>query len=429
MGTATTHLAAPPAPRGIIRRLQSRQGREDPFPLFEEVRQAGPVVSLGPSSLLVTGYGECLQVLTDRVWQVPDRDWRTARGLDTDSPGSQILATLPRLNPPRHGQMRRLQSGPFTATALERLRPTVRRLVRTHLDELDAQLSRCGRVDFVETVARALPIAVMSVILGLPAADRDLLARYSIATAALTEPFATPEQTAAADAAAADFHAYVMALLDERARTPGDDLLSRWLTQAHGGSGTVSRDELAAHVVFLVGAGAETTSSLFATALQALERHPDQARWLAAHPEAMPQAIEELTRWDPSVQNAVRVPAQDTHLAGIPVPAGTLVHALIAAANRDPAHFPRPDALDFRRRPQRSLNFGAGIHYCLGAPLARMNASEFLPELLHRFPALRTVGPAARPPGLNLRTFLTLPVTRTSPDAEVDRAAARNGAA
>lgn len=427
MGTATTHQAAPPAPRGIIRRLQSRQGRENPFPLFEEIRSVGPVVGLGPCSLLVTGYTECLQILTDRRWQVPDHQWRTARGLDTVSPGSKILATLPRLNPPRHGSMRRLQSGPFTPAALERLRPTVRTLVRTHLDRLDAELSQHGRVDFVETVARALPIAVMSEILGLPAADRALITRYSIATATLTEPFATPAQTAAADTAAAKFHAYVLALLNERARTPGDDLLSQWLTQQHPGVGPVSRDELAAHIVFLVGAGAETTSALFATAVQALEQHPDQALWLAAHPEALPQAIEELTRWDPSVQNAVRVPAQDTTLAGIPVPAGTLVHALVAAANRDPAHFLHPHTLDFQRPPQRSLAFGAGIHYCLGAPLARLNATEFLPELLRRFPTLRSEGPATRPPGLNLRTFLALPVTRTPPDVDGNDAADGSG--
>ncbi|MGW5852607.1 cytochrome P450 [Streptomyces sp. NPDC055254] len=404
--------AAPPAPRGVIRRLQSRQGREDPFPLFEEIRRAGPVVSLGPHAFLVTGYTPCLQILTDRIWHVPDHTWRTARGLDTGGPSEKVLLTLPRLNPPRHGHMRRLQAGAFTPSALERLRPTVRTLVRTHLDRLDAELTEHGRADFIQTVARALPIAVMCAILGLPTEDQALMARYSLDTAALTEPFATPVQTAVADAAAAEFHAYVMTLLGERVRTPGADLLSRWLTHDSPGTAHVSRDELATHIVFLVGAGAETTSSLFATAVQAFEQHPNQARWLTDHPEALPQAIEELTRWDPSVQNAVRIPTQDTTLAGTPIAAGTLVHALIAAANRDPAHFPNPHTLDFQRSPQRNLAFGAGIHYCLGAPLARLNAAEFLPELLRRFPTLRTAGPATRAPGLNLRTFLTLPVTR-----------------
>lgn len=417
MDTATAPSAAPPAPRGVIRRLQSRQGRENPFTLFEEIRGAGTVVSLGPHALLVTGYTECLQILTDRIWHVPDRTWRAARGLDTDGPSSQVLGTLPRLNPPVHGQMRRLQSGPFTPAALERLRPTVHRLVLTHLDRLDAELAQHGRADFVDTVARALPVAVMCDILGLPTEDRALIARYSLETAALTEPFATPAQTAVAEAAAGEFHAYVMALLNERARTPGAGLMSQWLRHERASTERVPRDELATHIVFLVGAGVETTSSLFATAVQAFEQHPDQALWLAAHPEALPQAIEELTRWDPSVQNAVRVPTQETTVAGIPVPAGTLVHALIAAANRDPAYFPDPHALDFQRPPQRSLAFGAGIHYCLGAPLARLNAAEFLPELLRRFPTLRTDGPATRAPGLNLRTFLTLPVTRPCPVA------------
>ncbi|MFD9475927.1 cytochrome P450 [Streptomyces nojiriensis] len=411
MDTAIAPSAAPLAPRGIIRRLQSRKGREDPFSLFEEIRSAGPVVSLGPHALLVTGYTECLQILTDRIWHVPDSTWRAARGLTTEGLRATILDTLPRLNPPRHGQMRRMQSGPFTPAALERLRPTVRTLVRTHLDRLEAELNEHGRADFIDTVARALPVAVMCKILGLPAEDRALIARYSLETAVLTEPFADPAQTAAADAAAAEFHAYVMALLDQRARTPAADLMSQCLSHGHSSTERVPREELAAHIVFLAGAGVETTSSLVATAVQVFENHPDQALWLAAHPESVHQAIEELTRWDPSVQNAVRVPAQDTTLAGTPVPAGTLVHALLAAANRDPAHFPDPHTLDFRRPPQRSLAFGAGTHYCLGAPLARLNAAELLPELLRRFPGLRTAGPATRAPGLNLRTFVTLPVT------------------
>ncbi|MFD9435760.1 cytochrome P450 [Streptomyces sp. NPDC060002] len=410
--TATATPAAPPAPRGVIRRLQSRPGRQDPFPLFEEIRNAGPVVSLGPHALLVTGYTECLQILTHRIWHVPDHMWRAARGLHSDGPSAQILNTLPRLNPPLHGRLRRMQSGPFTPAALERLRPAVRSLVRVHLDRLDTELTQHGQADFIDTVARALPVAVMCDILGMPTEDRALIARYSLETAALTEPFATPAQTEAADAAAVEFHAYVMALLDERARNPGTDLMSQCLSHERSGTGQVSREELAAHIVFLAGAGVETTSSLFATAVQAFENHPGQALWLAAHPEAVHQAIEELTRWDPSVQNAVRVPTQDTTLAGTPVPAGTLVHAFIAAANRDPSHFEDPHILDFQRPPQRSLAFGAGTHYCLGAPLARLNAAEFLPELLRRFPTLRTAGPATRAPGINLRTFLTLPVTR-----------------
>ncbi|MFD9359633.1 cytochrome P450 [Streptomyces sp. NPDC060031] len=412
MDTVTTLPAAPPAPRGIIRRLHSRQGREDPFPLFEEIRTAGPVVSLGPHALLVTRYAECAQILSDRVWQVPDQQWRSERGIHTSGAGSGVMATLPRLNPPRHSQLRHLLAGPFTPRTLDRLRPTIRELVRSHLDGLEAELEHHGRAEFMGTVARALPVAVMCAILGLPLSDASLLSHYSVQTAPLTEPFATPAQIAAADAAGADFHAYVLALLESSLQAGGNGLLSQWLTHERLESGQLSVSDLAANVVFLVGAGVETTSSLFATALLALEQHPRQAAWLKAHPGAWPQAVEELMRWDPSVHNAVRVPAQNTVLAGIAVPAGTLVHALIAAANRDCDQFTNPHDLDFQRRPQRSLAFGGGLHYCLGAPLARLNAAEFLPELLRRFPTLRTDGPAVRPAGLNLRTVITLPVTR-----------------
>lgn len=308
--------------------------------------------------------------------------------------------------------IRRLQSSPFTPAPLERLRPTVRLLVRAHLDRLDAELAEHGRADFIDTVARALPVAVMCEILGLPAEDQALITRYSLQTAALTEPFATPAQLAIAEAAAAEFRPYMMALLSERERAPRSDLMTQWLQLERPSSERLSLEELAAHILFLIGAGAETTSSLFATAFLAFETYSDQARWLADHPEALPRAMEELTRWDPSVQNAVRVPVQDTSLGGIPVPAGTLVHASLAAANRDPAYFTDPHTLDFQRPPQRSLAFGAGVHYCLGAPLARLNATEFLPEFLRRFPTLRSDGPATRAPGFNLRTFVALPVTR-----------------
>ncbi|MCX5205723.1 cytochrome P450 [Streptomyces sp. NBC_00237] len=411
MDAVAAPLSAPPAPRGVIRRLQSRQGREDPFPLFEEIRQVGPVVSLGRHALLVTGYKECAHILSDRIWQVPDQQWRTARGVHTDGSSIGVMATLPRLNPPVHSRLRHLLAAPFTQRALTLMLPTVRDLVHHHLDTLEAELRQHGRAEFMSTVARALPVAVMCAILGLPAKDMPLIAHYSIQTAPLTEPFATPAQITAADEAAGQFHAYIMALMTAPGPHPGDGLLTRWRTETHPARDTTSNGDLAANVVFLLGAGVETTSSLFATALTALERHPRQAAWLTTNPQAWPQAVEELMRWDPSVHNAVRFPAQDTVLAGIEVPAGTLVHALIAAANRDPEHFPAPHDLDFHRPPKRSLAFGAGPHYCLGAPLARLNALELLPELLRRFPTLRTDGPAVRAAGINLRTVITLPVS------------------
>ncbi|MFJ9523665.1 cytochrome P450 [Kitasatospora sp. NPDC101801] len=322
------------------------------------------------------------------------------------------MVTLPRLNAPRHGAARRALAGPFTSTAVALLRPMVRALVRTHLDAFDSELDRHGRADFIDTVARALPTAVMCTVLGLPHADHAILTRWSTQTAPLTEPFATPDQITEAEAAAAEFHDYVMALLKNRTIATGCGLLARWAAVDSSDVIPAARDEFASHIVFLLGAGVETTSSLLATAVRALEQHPDQARWLASHPEAVSQAVEELIRWDPSVQNAVRVPACDTILAGFSVPAGTLVHALVAAANRDPEHFPAPHTLDFERPPQRNLAFGAGAHYCLGAPLARLTANEILLELARRSPFLRTDGPATRPSGLNLRTYTALPVIR-----------------
>ncbi|MEV3989927.1 cytochrome P450 [Streptomyces sp. NPDC049837] len=416
MTTTASRPAAPPAPRGIISRLNSRRGRENPFPLLEELRRAGPVVAHGPYALLVTGYSLCEHILTSRTWIAPDQQWRSRRNIAPDPPGFSMSATVLRVNDPQHGRLRELTRGPFTPRGLRALRPVVRRLVAECLDALEDRIDRDGTADFVDTVARALPAAVMCDVLGLPVRERARAARFSALSGPLTEPFADADDIATAEAVAADFHTFVRAALD----APGTGLLSEWVAHEHVADGSISLDDLASNIVFLVAAGSETTSALLATSLLALESHPEQADWLRENPEALPAAVEEITRWDPAVQMVIRVPVDDTELAGVEVPAGTLVYVLTAAANRDPDRFPHPHTLDFRRVPQRDLSFGAGAHYCLGAGLARLEAVEFLPELFRRFPTLRTAGPPVRAPGMSLRTFQALPVTR-APGAERSR--------
>lgn len=337
-----------------------------------------------------------------------------ARPRHRDPPATTLsAAAVGRINPPDHTRIRKLLAEPFTPRALRALHPAIRRLAHDHIDRLEDELDRHGQADFA-TIAHALPVAVMCELFGLPAADQPIIARHHTDAAYIAEPFPSADQATAADAAMTASRTY---LLDHMAGTDpdGPGAIPYWLRHPDVTGGTIFRDDLAANITFVGMAGTETSSALATTALLALETHPDQASWLHHHPDAWPGAIEELLRWDPPVHSVSRYTTRDTTLAGIHIPADTLAHLMTAAANRDPRHFtdPDPDRLDLGRRPARNLAFGAGAHYCIGAGLARLTATEFLPELFRRIPTLRTTTPAVHRPGTLLRTLDSLPVTHT----------------
>ncbi|MBO3751864.1 cytochrome P450 [Streptosporangiaceae bacterium NEAU-GS5] len=282
------------------------------------------------------------------------------------------------LDPPAHTRLRGLVSRAFTARMVERLRPRIERIVDDLVDALPAT------ADLISGLAYPLPVLVICELLGVPPEDHDRLHGWSEALARGLDPdFLLPADVLARrDEARRQFNAYFAELADRRAAEPGDDLLSA-LTKVE----ELTREELLATCILLLVAGHETTVNLIGNGTLALLRADALARFT-------PQAVEELLRYDPPVQLTIRFAHENATLGGVDIRQGEAVVGLIGAANRDPAAFADPDTLDLGRGPTRHLAFGLGIHFCLGAPLARMEGALALSALARRRPGLRLLDPA-----------------------------------
>jgi cytochrome P450 len=281
------------------------------------------------------------------------------------------------------------------------------------VDRLLDRVTGAGRMDVIEDLAYPLPVTVISELLGVPVDDADQVKTWSRDVARALDAIALPvgpEVLERGRAATRGMVEYFGRLADERRRRPGDDLLSG-LVEAEEAGDRLTERELLATCVLLYVAGHETTVNLVGNGLLALLRHPDEWRRLRRDPARLPGAIEELLRWDGPVQRTGRMAAEDVEIGGVAIPAGTLVLAMLGAANRDPAQFAEPDRLDVTRDEPRHLAFGAGIHYCLGAPLARLEGRVAIGTVLRRFSglALAVERPIWRPSSA-LRGLETLPV-------------------
>ena len=315
----------------------------------------------------------------------------------------QLYTSMLVLNPPDHTRLRRLVSGAFTARRVQALRPAIERMVGELLDAMT------GEVDFVSAFAFPLPVNVIGELLGVPAADR---ARFQPLVRDWTRVLETisPEVLERADPAAAEIRGYLADLVEQRRREPADDLLSALVAAGESGD-QLSGEELVTMAGLLFAAGFETTTNLLANGLVALLRHPEQRRLLASRPELAQPAVEELLRYDAPVQLIVRVVADPVELNGTAVDAGERVVAYLGAGNRDPRRFADPDELRLDRADTAPLSFGGGIHYCLGAPLARLEAQVALPALVRRFPGLALAGEPEHRDSLTIKGFTRLPVT------------------
>lgn len=361
-------------------------------------------------------------MIKDKSWLVPSAVWRDehTEGWRSGLAAVECTRGMLQLDPPEHTWHRQAATHRLTRRALERLRPAVIRHVGACLDSLNDALERDGRADFVATVADALPMAVLCELIGLPVADRDLLRGLVFDYTRVLDLSPSPAQARRADQAARTLGAYMSEAIERRRRQARDDLLTELVRAQDGGGQPEPELARAVATVILVG-GQETVSGHLSAMVPALAGHADQATWLRAHPEAVPGAVEELLRWDPPLQMTHRVAGQDTDTAGIPVPRGTLVHLLIGSAQRDPAAVADADRLNLRRSPTAALSFGAGLHYCLGAALARMLGGEFLTALLRRCPPLRPAAPPQRPGGVTFRGMTRLLVVPDHRNAEEDR--------
>ncbi|MGH8962871.1 MAG: cytochrome P450 [Jatrophihabitantaceae bacterium] len=387
----------------ILAQLNSAAAQHDPYPLYAQLHARGPISFAPDGALVAVGYSQCGALLREhRLRKAPGRLLAAAGYPDwMEHPALRMMfASMLMLNPPEHTRLRRAVSVAFTPTRVAALVPAITRITQDRLDELD------GRSDFIEAFAFPLPVAVIGELLGIPAGDRAMFQDLSRDWTAVLDTL-DHDAVARADRAATAIETYLGDLATTRAAHPADDLISALVTTGE----PLARTDLLTTVALLLAAGFETTTSLLANSLLALLAHPRQAHLLRTEPRLATAAVEELLRYDTPVQVLYgRTVVDELSIDALIVPAGTRVLTMVGAANRDPSVYADPDDLDLRRDGPPPLSFGGGIHYCLGAPLARLEAQLALPLLLQRYPHLSLAGEPVRRDGLTLRGYAQLPV-------------------
>ncbi len=394
----------------LMELVATPEGRADPYPRYAGLRANSPVHRSDFGFWALTRYEDCQQVLRHPGVGKDFTKAASSFGLSDEQQAEQAQFRENRSNmlvadPPDHTRLRRLAAQAFTPRTVERLRPGVVTMVDGLIDAFGD-----GDVDVMEALAFPLPVTVIGELLGVPAEDRAQLRPLVRAITAILELVVTPEALSAASAANATLIDYFATLIGERRARPQDDLLTR-LIQAEDEGDQLSEWELISTAILLFAAGFETTTNLIGNAVLALLHGPDQLDRLRADRSLLRPAVEEMLRYDSPVQIAVRMATEDIDVDGRRIEAGSVVLALLGAANRDPARFSDPDRLDVGRSEGSPISFGSGIHFCLGAALARMEGQVVLDRLLDRFKTMELVGPEpAHRDSLTLRGLVGLPV-------------------
>jgi len=359
----------------------------NPYPYYHRLREVDPVHRSALGFFVASRHADVSFVLRDK------RFGKDFVGRMTRRFGAQVLEEpvyrsmrhwMLQQDPPDHTRLRGLVVKAFTARRVEDMRPRIQEIVDHTLDRVAAQ----GHMDLIADLAFRLPITVICEMLGIPPEHHEMIFSGARTGGRLLDP--VPLSRAEIDEANAHGLAqaeYFRGLFELRRRNPGDDLTTQ-LVQAEDEGSRLTNEELTANIILLFGAGHETTVNLIGNGLLALHRNPDQLRLLKDGPSLMPNAIEEFLRYDSSVQLTGRTALEDVVVGGVPVEKGEAVLCLLGAANRDPAAYPEPDRLDITRPNIRPMSFGGGIHFCLGAQLARIEAEIAIATLLRRFPTL-----------------------------------------
>ncbi|WP_343283765.1 cytochrome P450 [Streptomyces sp. TM32] len=320
--------------------------------------------------------------------------------------------TLPMLNPPHHTRVRRSVGNVFDRNSLAAMRSSVEQTTSRLLDRFEAELAD-GPADFCALVSEELPVISIGEWLQIPPADYALLRSLTHDQVYTQELFPTPSQLTLSDDSTRQLREYFTGLVNKRRRNPGNDPVSSWLRvwDAQEPDREAADEAVFSVTLFMVLAALETTSHVLSSTVRLLLEHPRQLNWLRIHPEQIPDAIDEVLRYDAPIHMISRVAPEDTELAGVTVRKNEMVQLMVGAAHHDPNHFASPEDFDLSRRASH-LSFGGGIHFCLGNALARMEADCLLTALLDRLPGLRIGAPPVWEPRVAFRRLISLPVVR-----------------
>ena len=384
----------------------------NPYPHYHRLRTTDPVHRSPLGFFVASRHDDVSSILRDKRFG-KDFVGRMTRRLGKEILDEPVYRSMRhwmlQQDPPDHTRLRGLVVKAFTARRVEDMRPRIQAIVDQAID----RVARQGHMDLIADFAYRLPVTVICEMLGIPREEHEVFHAGARGSGRLLDP--VPLTRAEIDEANADNLAseqYFHALFELRRREPGDDLTTQLVRAEEEGS-RLSNEELTANIILLFGAGHETTVNLIGNGVLALHRHPDQLRRLREEPALVVNAVEEFLRYDSSVQLTGRVALEDVTVGATAVPKGEGVLCLLGAANRDPAVYPDPDRLDVTRPNIRPLSFGGGIHFCLGAQLARIEAEVAIATLLHRLPGL-TLDDAEHPewrPSFVLRGLNRLPAS------------------
>jgi pimeloyl-[acyl-carrier protein] synthase len=412
------HLNSPQQASPLLS-LLTPDVRDDPFPVYRSLHENQPIVDTGQNVWMLSRYEDCHAALRDGRLSVEARTSSTYEEFlelsgRAGSPLQELIEELMLFrDPPDHTRLRGLVQKAFSPRRIEEMRPRVETVAGRLLDDLAPR----GEMELMADFAYPLPIVVIAEMLGVPARDQDRFKGWAGDLALTLEPVIPPDVRERAEGALDAFRAYFEPLFEERRRDGGDDLLTA-LVEAEDEGDRLSEEELISNVLLLLIAGHETTQNLIGNGLYALLRNPDQlalVRDRAGDGEFVRGAVEELLRYDGSVQLTARIAREDVEYGGHQIPKGGRLLLLLGAANRDPERFEDPDRLDVTRADRGHLSFSGGPHYCLGNALARLEGEIALRTLLERLPDIELAGD--EPPHyrntVTLRGLEALPVRFT----------------
>ncbi|KPM53945.1 cytochrome P450 [Frankia sp. R43] len=416
-GQAPTDAATPIAPAGGISAEVLGQAvidsfdpawRHDPYRAYGILRAAGTFLPGPLGTSLVPGYAECAAILADPVWSHAEESELLHPASDVELPGSFLW-----MEPPDHTRLRGLVSRAFTPRTIEATRPTARRVV----DELLDRALAVGELDLIEDFAYPLPLTMICELLGVPASEHAAVRRMSAGIARGLDPddLLSPAELAERTAAVGEFREFFGALVADRRADPRDDLISA-LAQVHAEGDRLTTTEMLGTLLILVVAGHETTVNLIGNGVLALMRNPDQLDALRRAPELALPAVEEMLRFDPPAQVTTRTARGEVTVAGRVFTPGEAVILVLGSANRDPRAFDEADRFRIDRyaggaRVNRHLALGMGLHYCLGAPLVRLEVSEALRAVATRLTGITLLAdPPPYRPNIVVRGMSALPV-------------------